>query len=852
MRQHLHILLVFSGLILASTTNAQLSLTTVGQPVNVDLDAVIPGVVNGPFNADESSIGNASPGPGQLNANAWHIFKDGSTNEAIDLPGQFPSDLMGGEGVLTFPPLMETGGGISATSIDGVTAFGFQPSGNNFTAGAMTLRVQNNTGQILSGLHVSCDLYVLNDRDRSNTFTMYYSGLNTNGSYTMVEGTQVVSPGPADDDAVPVNNPINGNITNVGILPGQFGHIRWVLNDLEGSGQRDEFVLTNIQVTPIADAAPFITSNQNSLRLHRLIGSNPIAQTFTVAGSGLSEDVNVAVPEPFEMSLNGVAYSQSLTLSQLNGSLSPTVIFIRLNGEIASYNDADVTISSSGAETVFVDVMGIVDEKFFVNEFMAINQTIIADEFGEFDDWIELFNPNDYTINLAGYHLSDDLDNLTKYKVPESSTVATINPGGFILFWADNDDEQGDLHATFALSSSGEDLVIVGIDGLTIIDSYTYESAVVDVSEGREFDGAEDWVFFTAPTPNASNNPDVAFISATPGALSAFTQTLGSSSSPLSFTANGLNLPGDVNVSVNSPFQISLTSSGGFESSLELSTNNGVLASTTIFVRLNAASEGNHSGQVMLSSGEVTTTVNLQGETVLNQGPLPIIYLNEFMANNTSTIADEFGEFDDWIEIYNPNNFDVNLSGYYISDDLTNLTKYQIPAGTAEAIVPAQGHLIVWADSQSEQGPLHTNFSLSSSGEDLVLVGPNGENIRDQYTYTSVSADISEGRAFDGAPNWVLFETPTPGSANGIVNVGEQLMAALRIYPNPATSWIRIEADVPLQSVALFSADGRLALSQMMNNAPTAVLPISDLAPGIYILQAEHLNGQVTSRVVIH
>lgn len=851
MRQLLSLTFLLTSLILGNSLSAQLSLTSVGQPVNINLDAVIPGVLNGPFTADESSVGNANPGPGQLNANAWHIFKDGSTSEAVDLASTFPSDLMGGEGILSFPPLMEGGGGISSTTIDGVTAFGFQPSGNNFTAGSMTLRVQNNTGQILSGLEVTYDLYVLNDRDRSNTFTMYYSGLNTNNSYAMVEGTQVVSPGPADDDAVPINNPVDATISNVGILPGQFGHIRWVLDDLEGSGQRDEFVLLNIQITPIADAAPFITVNQSNLNLHQLIDSNPIAQTFTVAGSGLTNDVTINVPEPFEISLNGVDYINEITLEQSGGNLAPTVLFIRLNGGMPGYHDTEVTITSDGAETTFVDLIGIVDEKFFVNEFMAINQTIIADEFGEFDDWIELFNPNDYEINLAGYHLTDDLDNLTKYRIPPTSTAATLNPGGFILFWADNDDEQGDLHATFALSSSGEDVVIVGIDGLTIIDAYTYESAVVDVSEGREFDGAEDWVFFTAPTPNASNNPDISFISATPGALTAFTQTIGSSSSPLSFTANGINLPEDVSVSVEAPFEISLTSGGGFGTELTLPTVNGVLASTTIFVRLNASSEGNHSGQIVLVSDEVTATVNLQGETIANEGPLPIIYLNEFMAINASTIADDFGEFDAWIEVYNPNNFDINLSGYYLTDDLANLTKYQIPAGSAEAVVPAQGHLLIWADNQSEQGALHTNFNLSPSGADIALIGPDGENIRDQYTYTSATTDVSEGRAFDGAPNWVFFTNPTPGTANGVVNVKEQDAPQLSIYPNPASDWLRVEADVALNSIDIFSTDGRLVKSQSMAGTASVVLAIGDLAPGLYIIRTDFVGGHTSSRVVI-
>lgn len=833
------------------STHAQLSLTSTGQPVLVDLDEVIDNVINGPFSADINAVGTANPQPGQLNSNAWHIFKDGSTAETIEMASTFPADLMGGEGILPFPPLLEGGGGLAATTINGSTAFGFQPTGGNFTAGSITLRVQNNTGQILNSLAVSYDLHVFNDRDRSNTFTLYFSESNTSGSYTMVEGSQVTSPGLADTEPTPVNNAIDVNVSNLGILPGDYGYIRWVLDDLEGSGQRDEFVLTNIQITPVAGTSPLLTSNQNDMSLHCIIGNEPVAQSFTIAGSNLTDQVTASVQSPFELSLNGTTYTNELILDITSGDLTSTEVFIRLNGGMPGIYDSEITISSPGAATLFVDLFGITDEKFYINEFMAVNQSTIADEFQEFDDWIELYNPNNYVINLAGYHLSDDLNNLTKYRIPESSTMAILNPEGFILFWADNSNEQGDLHTNFGLSANGESVVLVGIDGLTIIDDYTFESASADVSEGREFDAAEDWVLFTTPTPNASNNPDVAFIAATPGMLSGFSHTIGSASPPLSFTASGLNLAEEVNLVVAPPFEISLSAQDDYGTQLTLPINNGALANTDIFVRLNATVEGNYNAQVVLTSGEVSASVNLQGATQPEESTLPLLYLNEFMASNSSTIADEFDEFDDWIEIYNPNNFEVNISGYHLSDDLNNLTKYQIPEETLEAVIPAQGHLIIWADNQSEQGPLHASFALSANGEDVVLVAPDGTTILDQYTYPSATADISEGRAFDGDPNWVLFETPTPGSANGIVNVGEQLMAALRIYPNPATSWIRIEADVPLQSVALFSADGRLALSQMMNNAPTAVLPISDLAPGIYILHAKHLHGHVTSRLVI-
>jgi hypothetical protein len=144
--------------------------------------------------------------------------------------------------------------------------------------------------------------------------------------------------------------------------------------------------------------------------------------------------------------------------------------------------------------------------------------------------------------------------------------------------------------------------------------------------------------------------------------------------------------------------------------------------------------------------------------------------INEFMASNSNTIADENGNFEDWIEIYNPNNFEVDLAGYFISDATDNPQKYRIPETSEEAKIPANGFLLIWADSKSHLGHLHTNFKLSASGDDILLSDANG-NLIDSYTFGSQTTDISEGRATDGADNWVFFNVPTPGASNNTTPV---------------------------------------------------------------------------------
>jgi hypothetical protein len=141
--------------------------------------------------------------------------------------------------------------------------------------------------------------------------------------------------------------------------------------------------------------------------------------------------------------------------------------------------------------------------------------------------------------------------------------------------------------------------------------------------------------------------------------------------------------------------------------------------------------------------------------------------INEIMASNVNFITDDAGEYDDWIEIYNGGSQTVVLAGYYLSDDLADPLKWQIPLDDpALTTVAAGGFLILWADNDPEQGPHHLGFKLSGAGEDLILTHPNGMNALDQFSFSSQAADISYGRSVDGGNDFQLFSNPTPGASN--------------------------------------------------------------------------------------
>jgi hypothetical protein len=171
--------------------------------------------------------------------------------------------------------------------------------------------------------------------------------------------------------------------------------------------------------------------------------------------------------------------------------------------------------------------------------------------------------------------------------------------------------------------------------------------------------------------------------------------------------------------------------------------------------------DGNASGRRMFS------IVTPRGTN--NPAAAPVtVFLNEWMADNDSTIFDPFDfDFEDWFEIYNPNNEPANLDGFYLTDTLTNTTLWQVPAGVT---VPALGYLLVWADGEPGQNDpgvtdLHAGFSLDRDGESIGLFAPDGTLI-DAVTFGVQATDRSQGRFPDGQSSIVTFSNATPRAAN--------------------------------------------------------------------------------------
>jgi hypothetical protein len=140
-----------------------------------------------------------------------------------------------------------------------------------------------------------------------------------------------------------------------------------------------------------------------------------------------------------------------------------------------------------------------------INEIMARNNTTIADPQGEYDDWIELFNISDETVDLSGVYLSDNPENPLKWKFPKGTT---IDPGGYIIVWADeNGSDEPGLHANFKLSSQGETLWLYDTNAHNnaLLDTVSFEALQADQSMGRVPDGQGSMQILPVPSPLGPN-----------------------------------------------------------------------------------------------------------------------------------------------------------------------------------------------------------------------------------------------------------------------------------------------------------------------------------------------------------
>lgn len=219
------------------------------------------------------------------------------------------------------------------------------------------------------------------------------------------------------------------------------------------------------------------------------------------------------------------------------------------------------------------------------------------------------------------------------------------------------------------------------------------------------------------------------------------------------------------------------------------------------------------------------------------------IAINECMASNSGIITDEAGEAEDWIELYNLTSSDINMSGFTLSDKIDNPTKFAFAEGT---VIPANGYLIVWADEDKSQGPLHANFKLSADGEGIYLYD-NSQQLLDSVTFGIQTEDKSLARIPNGTGPWVVGDhTFNKNNESATALDDEHENASLRIYPNPARGLINIENNDPVS--ARYTIYNTLGIEMKHIELPAlSTTMVTDLPQGIYFLS----DGKQTIKFII-
>lgn len=217
------------------------------------------------------------------------------------------------------------------------------------------------------------------------------------------------------------------------------------------------------------------------------------------------------------------------------------------------------------------------------------------------------------------------------------------------------------------------------------------------------------------------------------------------------------------------------------------------------------------------------------------------LYINEFMASNATTICDSFGSYSDWIELYNSTDTDMDISGFGISDNLSQPMKYRFPDGTT---IAAKGYLVVFCSGNEgmQNGELHAPFGLRSYGEDVVIANRAGRII-DSYSFKNQETDVSMARIPDGAGEFQSNSQPSPGYPN--TGAGYSAFDAANRLPlggvyisefggstdSVASDWVEI-----YNSTGSAVSLAGYGLSNNPKNPAKWVFPDISIEPGEYLL----------------
>lgn len=450
-----------------------------------------------------------------------------------------------------------------------------------------------------------------------------------------------------------------------------------------------------------------------------------------------------------------------------------------------------------------------------ITEVMTSNSSALADEDGEYVDWIEIKNITDQPVSLAGYLLSDSVTKDKFYPLP----AVTVPAGSYMVIYASGKSRGGEgqnIHTSFKLSSSGETLYLLD-DMSNILDIVEIPALGSNYSYARDL-SANTWSVTDKYTPGYPNEEQYfeqilasrvaadsaliineicasnkTIITDEDGEYVDWIELYNSGAEPINLKGYGLSdksgkpmLWTFPDVTIEPGAYLIVYASSKSRTGAQLHTNFSLGSEKSEVLLSNAQGQildlvyydlipqdstygrDETGGWRVFAQGTPGYANTQQSMAVFEQSlsarNTTGLFLEEALASNTNATSANPESYD-WLELYNSTDATISLEGYGLSNDPSNPRKWQFPAG---ATIEPGYRLIVYCSGQDtydlDERDYHTNFNLSSAGATLTLCTPDG-TIIDKLPMDAQYADVSFGRV-DGQDGFFYLTTPTPAQPN--------------------------------------------------------------------------------------
>lgn len=490
---------------------AQLQISAPSTTYTVDFDATVAGVNNDVF---AGSGFDSAPTAGMLNSDGWTVtgLSDGDSNFGdSNNTGDFARGTSTGS--------VGTGGIYAFEVQTGSYALGVQPGGSDFTPGTITLKVENNTGDIIGSIDLAYQIWVLNDQGRANSLNFSYSFDDV--TYTDVTALDFTSTEVADGTPVWTQNDRLTTLSNLALADGDVIYFRWTGNDESGSGSRDEFAIDNITVS--AELAPVVnvvtpqyvvdettSSIYVDLELSNSNGTPSVVKLTVVQGP--TADSLTDYTMPYYYSFDGTADGiESFTINILDDVLSERTeyfgILIEDSSNVAAGDDhlvsvyikddeftAPVANESIGLQ--LIDTYAVASGSTEISAFDSTNNYIYVAN--SVDNKLEILDATDpyNTVLITSIDVSTygNLNSVAVYNGIVALAMAnSVDPqaDGFVVFYDVNS-----MIYSYVTAGANPDMVVFTPDHTKVLvanegepnDDYTVDPvgsvSIIDISAG--------------------------------------------------------------------------------------------------------------------------------------------------------------------------------------------------------------------------------------------------------------------------------------------------------------------------------------------------------------------------------